>query len=590
MQNITAGDGVQAWWNAGYTGQGVDVALIDTGVAPVPALSGNGKIVNGPDLSLESQNPNVQYLDTNGHGTFMAGIIGGNDGQPGGYRGVAPDSRILSVKVGDADGGVDVSQVIAAIDWVVQHRTDNGMNIRVINLSYGTDSSQPFMIDPLAYAVERAWKAGIVVVTAAGNTGRGSGLADPAYDPWVIAVGAADTMGTPSISDDQPASFSAGASGCGFLDCRAPDLLAPGVHVQGLRDPGSYVDQNNPSAALGDQYFRGSGTSEAAAYVTGAVALLLQEYPQLSPDQVKQMLKESSDPLSGFSKLWQGARRARPERAALRTRRRANARQLHLSSIGTGSLEASRGSNHLSMNGVVLQGEEDIFGLPFNSAEDGHARGGRLKLVGRHVERLPVVGQFLERQLVERLELVGQLVERKLVERLELERPLLVGQLVERLQLVGQLVERQARGAARAGAVRAGRETNGSERAGADVVAGEVGDRRPAPHQPAPRAERGCCARSARPCARPFARRAASGPSTGCSRSPARSCGRSRCAGPTFRRSGYTPILTWYWLALAFYLAEVLVVHLQFRKQAHTLSLTEIGLTLGLLLARPLRC
>ena len=166
MQNITAGDGVQAWWNAGFTGQGVDVALIDTGVAPVPALSGNGKIVNGPDLSLESQNPNLQYLDTNGHGTFMAGIIGGNDGQPGGYRGVAPDSRILSVKVGDADGGVDVSQVIAAIDWVVQHRTDNGMNIRVLNLSYGTDSSQPFVIDPLAFAVERAWKAGIVVVTA----------------------------------------------------------------------------------------------------------------------------------------------------------------------------------------------------------------------------------------------------------------------------------------------------------------------------------------------------------------------------------------------------------------------------------------
>ena len=199
MQNITAGDGVQAWWSAGVTGQGVDVALIDTGVAPVPALSGNGKIVNGPDLSLESQNPNLQYLDTNGHGTFMAGIIGGNDGRPGGYRGVAPDSRILSVKVGDADGGVDVSQVIAAIDWVVQHRTDHGMNIRVLNLSYGTDSSQPFVIDPLAYAVERAWKAGIVVVAAAGNTGEGSGLADPAYDPWLIAVGAADTMGTPSI-------------------------------------------------------------------------------------------------------------------------------------------------------------------------------------------------------------------------------------------------------------------------------------------------------------------------------------------------------------------------------------------------------
>ena len=183
----------------------------------------------------------------------MAGIIGGNDGQPGGYRGVAPDSRILSVKVGDADGGVDVSQVIAAIDWVVQHRTDHGMNIRVINLSYGTDSlaavhGRSARIRGRACLEGRHRRRR----RPPGTPGRGSGLADPAYDPWVIAVGAADTMGTPSISDDQPASFSAGAAGCS-PDCRAPDLLAPGVHMQGLRDPGSYVDQNNPSAALGDQ-------------------------------------------------------------------------------------------------------------------------------------------------------------------------------------------------------------------------------------------------------------------------------------------------------------------------------------------------
>jgi serine protease AprX len=367
MQNVTQADGAQAFWQAGYTGRGVDVALIDTGVAPVPALSGSGKIVNGPDLSLESQNPTFEHLDTNGHGTFMAGIIGGNDGQPGGYRGVAPDSRILSVKVADADGGVDVSQVIAAIDWVVQHRRDDGMDIRVLNLSYGTNSSQSFLVDPLAYAVERAWKAGIVVVTAAGNTGIGSGLADPAYDPWVISVGAADTMGTPSPADDQPASFSAGASctGSAAMGCRAPDLLAPGAHLQGLRDPGSYVDQNNPNAALGDQYFRGSGTSEAAAYVTGAVADLLQEYPQLTPDQVKQMLVESSDSLAGFSRLSQGA--GELDLNALLADAPHSVSVSHLLSIGTGALEASRGSNHLTLNGVVLQGGQDIFGKPFNS-------------------------------------------------------------------------------------------------------------------------------------------------------------------------------------------------------------------------------
>ena len=368
MQNITAADGVQSWWSAGYTGKGVDVALIDTGVAPVAGLSTPGKIVNGPDLSLESQNPQFRYIDTNGHGTFMAGIIGGNDGQPGGYRGVAPDSQILSVKVADADGGVDVSQVIAAIDWVVQHRYDNGMNIRVINLSYGTNSSQPYTIDPLAYAVEQAWQAGIVVVTAAGNSGMGSGLEDPAYDPWVISVGAANTEGTPSMADDQPASFSSGATctGTASQGCRAPDLLAPGAHMQGLRDPGSYVDQNNPSAALGDQYFRGSGSSEAAAYVTGAVALLLQKFPQATPDQVKRMLTDSSDSLSGYSWLWQGHGEL-DMNALLSDSPPRWASQYHSSSNGSGLLEASRGSNHMSLNGVVLQGEQDIFGQPFNS-------------------------------------------------------------------------------------------------------------------------------------------------------------------------------------------------------------------------------
>jgi serine protease AprX len=260
LQNVEAGDGVTAMWNAGWTGKGVDVALIDTGVASVPALSGSGKIVNGPDLSLESQNPSFRYIDTNGHGTVMAGIIGGNDGQAGGYRGVAPDSRILSVKVADADGGVDVSQVIAAIDWVVQHRYDNGMNIRVINLSYGTDSNQPYTIDPLAYAVEQAWKAGIVVVAAAGNTGfTAQGMSDPAEDPWILSVGAVDTGGSARMDNDKPTSFSAGPSTCqpGSVNCASPTLVAPGAHIQDLRVPGSYGDPNTTGSPLADLTIRG---------------------------------------------------------------------------------------------------------------------------------------------------------------------------------------------------------------------------------------------------------------------------------------------------------------------------------------------
>jgi serine protease AprX len=370
MQNITAGDGVQSWWNSGYTGKGVDVAVIDTGVSPVSGLNASGKVINGPDLSLESQNPNLAHLDTNGHGTFMAGLIAGNDGQPGGYRGVAPDSRIVSLKVGVADGGTDVSQVIAAIDWVVQHRRDNGMNIRVLNLSYGTNSTQAYQVDPLAYAVEQAWKAGIVVVAAAGNTGfqkgaNAQGLADPAYDPQVLAVGAADTGGTATPWDDTAAPFSASCNS----GCSAPDLIAPGTHMQSLRVPGSYIDQNNPSGAISDQYFRGSGTSEAAAYVSGAVADLLQRYPQLTPDQVKNMLTSSCDKLSSINWKQQGCGELDMGRLQGASVPSVSAsQQYNVPSTGTGSLEGSRGTDHISMNGVVLQGEQDIFGAPFSSA------------------------------------------------------------------------------------------------------------------------------------------------------------------------------------------------------------------------------
>ncbi len=373
MQNITAGDGVQAWWNAGYTGKGVDVAVIDTGVASVPGLNASGKVIHGPDLSLESQNQNLQHLDTNGHGTFMAGLVAGNDGQPGGYRGVAPDARVVSLKVGVADGGTDVTQVIAAIDWVVQHRRDNGMNIRVINLSYGTNSTQAYGIDPLAYAVEQAWKAGIVVVAAAGNSGyqtgaSAQGLADPGYDPQILAVGAADTMGTAAPWDDQVAPYSGSSASCSS-SCRAPDLIAPGTHMQGVRVPGSYIDQNNPAGALSDRYFRGSGTSEAAAFVSGAAADLLQRYPQLTPDQVKAMLTSSCGKLSSYNWKQQGCGELDMNKLLGASVPSVFAsQQYNAPSIGTGSLEASRGSDHLSTNGVLLQGEQDIFGQPFNSA------------------------------------------------------------------------------------------------------------------------------------------------------------------------------------------------------------------------------
>src|SRR4051794_6896062 len=163
MASIGQVVGAPAAWQANATGQGIDVAVLDTGVTPVPGLTGSNKLLYGPDLSFDSQNPDKAYVDGYGHGTAMAGIIAGNDETSGGYKGIAPDARIVSVKVGASNGAADVSQMIAGITWVTQHAHDDGMNIRVLNLSLGTNSVQPYQVDPLAHAAEQAWKKGIVV-------------------------------------------------------------------------------------------------------------------------------------------------------------------------------------------------------------------------------------------------------------------------------------------------------------------------------------------------------------------------------------------------------------------------------------------
>src|SRR5918999_795968 len=217
----------------GVTGNGVEVAVIDTGVVPVEGLSAPGKVVNGPDLSFESQDPALRHLDTYGHGTHMAGIIAGRDSgltdaelpyQHDKFAGIAPGARIVSVKVGDAEGATDVSQVIAAIDWVVKHRRDDGLNIRVLNLSFGTDGVQSYVLDPLSYAADVAWRKGIVVVVAAGNRGFGtSALNNPAINPRLIAVGSVDSNRLWSLDDDEVSPFSSAGN-----SARRVDLVAPG--------------------------------------------------------------------------------------------------------------------------------------------------------------------------------------------------------------------------------------------------------------------------------------------------------------------------------------------------------------------------
>jgi serine protease AprX len=377
MASTTDYSGATAWWRAGYTGAGVDVVLIDTGVAPVDGLNAANKVVYGPDLSVESQASNLTNLDTFGHGTFMAGLIAGHDAilqspydqaPASAYRGMAPDARIVSIKVGSADGGTDVSQVIAAIDWVVQHAHDPGFNMRVINLSYGTNSTQSYILDPLAYAAEVAWNNGIVVVAAGGNYGfqnhmnNAPALADPAYDPYLIAVGSTDPNGTATMSDDIVTDFSPwpkrGAT-------RGVDLVAPGSHLQGLRVANSYIDANYPGGRIDDRYFRGSGTSESAAIVSGAAALILQRYPNATPDRVKKLLTGTGFQICGKSQAIGGGEL---QLSKALTSGLPYSVQAWTPSTGLGSLELARGSDHLTADGVTLTGEQDIMGSPFDSA------------------------------------------------------------------------------------------------------------------------------------------------------------------------------------------------------------------------------
>ena len=193
----------------GIDGSGVGIAVIDSGVVPVQGLNGSGKVINGPDLSFESQSAGTRYLDTYGHGTHMAGIIAGSDGPGGSFQGVAPGAHLVVLKVATYAGLDDVSQMLAAIDWVVQHRNDPGMNIRVLNLSFGTQSLQSYQVDPIAFAVENAWRHGIVTVVSGGNDGTSfESLRDPGVDPYVLSVGAADLHATNLLGCTTVAPFS----------------------------------------------------------------------------------------------------------------------------------------------------------------------------------------------------------------------------------------------------------------------------------------------------------------------------------------------------------------------------------------------
>jgi hypothetical protein len=279
--------------------QGVTVAVVDSGIAPHDDLLdgvGNFRVVAQVDLTGGQGLPDDFY----GHGTHVAGAIGGNGARSDGtYIGVAPKVNLVDVKVIDDYGTGTTSDVVAGLQWIFENK--DVYDIRVVNLSLNSSVAESYNSSPLDAALEILWFNNIVAVVSAGNNGSGS-LYPPANDPFVIAVGSTDDMGTADIADDVLSSFSAyGMSADGFVK---PDLVAPGRDIISLlASDDCNLALDHPAHAVGgpygNYYFRMSGTSVASAVTAGAVALLLQDEPDLTPDQVKHRLMVTARPFDG---------------------------------------------------------------------------------------------------------------------------------------------------------------------------------------------------------------------------------------------------------------------------------------------------
>jgi serine protease AprX len=289
-------------WQRGLTGTGIGVAVIDSGVAgdlvDFKGSDGRSRVVANVVTAPGAQKAG----DGLGHGTHVAGIIAGNsfnrdprDPLYGDYVGVAPDVNLIAIKASDEVGNSTVLDVINGIQFVVDHKTQ--FNIRVLNLSLSTDVPQSYKTDPLDAAVEYAWQHGIVVVAAAGNRGSDYDAVkySPGNDPFVISVGGSDEQGD-SGKGARAYWSSAGRTQDGFFK---PEVMAPGAHIVSTLAPNSAFQYLCPACVISGAYFKAGGTSMAAPVVSGAVALLLQAKPGLTPNQVKAALMATDKPIKG---------------------------------------------------------------------------------------------------------------------------------------------------------------------------------------------------------------------------------------------------------------------------------------------------
>jgi serine protease AprX len=297
----------------GWTGYGVGVAVIDSGIDSThPDLQ--SRVVYSENF-VDGQ---TSAADQYGHGTHVAGIVGGNAYASAGpsfthtFRGIAPKAGLINLRALDGNGQGTDSSVISALDRAIDLQGQYG--IRVVNLSVGRGVIESYTLDPLCQAVEQAWMAGLVVVVAAGNSGRDNSMntngygtiTSPGIDPYVITVGAMKDMSTAMRADDLIASYSSKgptlvdhivkpdlvAPGNGIISAQASNSVIPALAPQSLVPISYYKVSNNQNYS--STYLRLSGTSMATPMVSGAAALLLQQQPGLTPDQVKARLMKTA--------------------------------------------------------------------------------------------------------------------------------------------------------------------------------------------------------------------------------------------------------------------------------------------------------
>jgi len=291
--------GVEKLWEKGYTGKGVTIAVIDSGIHPhgdfIDPSTGKSRILAFVDLVGNKQEP----YDDLGHGTSVAGIAAGNgSNSESRFKGAAPDAGIVGIKAFARDWSADSSDVVKAIQWAIENKEK--YNIRVLAMSLGGPVECSYKDDPVAQAVERAYEAGIVPVVAAGNEGnRPRTICTPGNDPLALTVGAVDTMGTVDKGDDDLPKFS--SRGPTMYDgLSKPDIVFPGVNITAPLSIGSVFDDNSDYEVVEGGYVTMSGTSMAAPGVAGVVADLIQANPSLTPADIKNILSETAESVATY--------------------------------------------------------------------------------------------------------------------------------------------------------------------------------------------------------------------------------------------------------------------------------------------------